>query len=126
MKKNNILIVDDSSEFRHQLKKFLLYESEINIVGEASNGKQGIAKAIKLKPDIVIMDVSMPVLNGLDATRQILAVIPETRVVMLSIYDIDEYKQAASETGAVGYVIKKNVVSELLPTINRVFSNEKN
>ena len=126
MKKNNIMIVDDSSEFRHQLKKFLLYESEINIVGEASNGKQAIAKAIKLKPDIVLMDVSMPVINGLEATRKILADIPETKVVMLSIYDIEEYKQAASETGAVGYVIKKNVVSELLPTIKKLFSNEKN
>ncbi len=125
MKKNNILIVDDSTEFRHQLKRILLYESDINVIGEASNGKHAIAEAVKLKPDIVLMDVSMPVLNGLEATRKIFAIMPETRIVMLSIYDLEEYKLAAREAGAVGYVIKKNVVNELLPTLKRLGANGK-
>lgn len=125
MKINNILIADDSAEFRCQLKKFLLYESDINVVGEASNGKHAISKTLKLKPDFVLMDVSMPVLNGLEATKQIIAIMPETRIVMLSNYDAEEYKQAARETGAVGYVIKKNVVNELLPTIKRLVLNGK-
>ncbi len=126
MKKNNILIVDDNAEFRRQLKNFLLSESDINVLGEASNGKQAILKTLKLKPDFVLMDVSMPVLNGLEAIKKILAMVPEARVVMLSNFDAEEYKQAARETGAVGYVIKKNVVNELLPTINRFLSNGKN
>ncbi len=125
MKKNNILIVDDNAEFRRQLKIFLLSESDINVLGEASNGIQAISKTLKLKPDFVLMDVSMPVLNGLEATKKILAMVPEARVVMLSNYDVEEYRQAARETGAVGYVIKKNVVNELLPTINRLLSNGK-
>jgi len=111
------LIVDDNATFREQLKEFLASEPDIEVVGEAADGQEAIRKARELQPDVVLMDVRMPGINGIHATRQLKDEMPELKVLMLSLYDIDEYRKAALDSGASGYVIKKSIVQELLPAI---------
>ena len=89
------------------------------MVGEATDGPDGVAKAIELKPDVILMDISMPGMNGIDATRQLKHEMPEARVVILTIYEMEEYRQAAIDSGADGYVAKKSMVEELVPAIRR-------
>jgi len=116
-----IMIVDDNATFREQLKEFLASELQIEVVGEAANGEEAILKARELQPDLVLMDVRMPGTNGIAATRQLKDELPELKVLMLSLYDIDEYRKAALDSGASGYVVKKNLVQELMPAIRAVF-----
>lgn len=111
------LIVDDNADFRRRLKEFLASEPDIEVVGEAADGQDAILKARELKPDVVLMDVRMPGTNGLDATRQLKDEMPEVKVIMLSRFDLQEYREAAKASGASGYVIKKSLIEELLPAI---------
>ena len=120
MNEKKVMIVDNNDEFRGLLKKFLTVENEIHIIGEASSGEQAITEISKLKPDIVIMDVSMSRLNGLDATYQIHQKFPKIKVIMLSSFDYPEYKTAAMENGATGYIVKKDMIKELIPAIEAV------
>jgi len=112
-----VLIVDDSVGFRWRLKEFLAPEPDIQIVGEAGDGREAMDKAIELEPDVVLMDVKMAGLNGLDATRQLAAVRPNVRVIVLSRFDLQEYRDAAQACGANGYVAKRALADELLPAI---------
>ena len=112
-----IMIVDDNATFREQLKEFLASEPDIEVVGEAADGQEAIRKARELQPDVVLMDVRMPGINGIHATRQLKEEMPEVKVIILSLYDIDEYRKAALDSGASGYVVKKSIVQELLPAI---------
>jgi len=111
------LIVDDHADFRQRVKEFLASEPEIEVVGEAADGQEAILKARELQPDLVLMDVRMPGINGISATRQLKEEMPEVKVIMLSLFDIDEYRKAALDSGASGYVVKKNLVQELIPAI---------
>ena len=112
-----IMIVDDNATFREQLKEFLASEPDIEVVGEAADGQEAIRKARELQPDVVLMDVRMPGINGIHATRQLKEEMSEVKVIILSLYDIDEYRKAALDSGASGYVVKKSIVQELLPAI---------
>jgi len=111
------LVVDDNADFRQRVKEFLASEPEIEVVGEAADGQEAILKARELQPDLVLMDVRMPGINGISATRQLKEEMPEVKVIMLSLFDIDEYRKAALDSGASGYVVKKNLVQELIPAI---------
>ena len=111
------LIVDDNAGFRRRLKEFLASEPDIQVIGEAADGQAAILKARELQPDLVLMDVRMPGTNGITATRQLKEEMPELKVIMLSILDVQEYKQAALAGGANGYVIKKSLIEELMPAI---------
>jgi len=111
------LIVDDHADFRRRLKEFLASEPEIEVVGEAGDAQEAILKARELQPDLVLMDVRMPGINGISATRQLKDEMPELKVLMLSLYDIDEYRKAALDSGASGYVVKIKLVQELIPAI---------
>ena len=111
------LVVDDNADFRQRVKEFLASEPEIEVVGEAADGQEAILKARELQPDLVLMDVRMPGINGISATRQLKDEMPEVKVIMLSLFDIDEYRKAALDSGASGYVVKKNLVQELIPAI---------
>jgi len=115
------LIVDDHADFRRRLKEFLASEPEIEVVGEAGDAQEAILKARELQPDLVLMDVRMPGINGISATRQLKDEMPELKVLMLSLYDIDEYRKAALDSGASGYVVKIKLVQELIPAIRAVF-----
>jgi len=123
VKKTRILIVDDSDDFRHRVIKFLSSEPDMEVVGEASNGKQAILEAKRLMPDVILMDVRMAEMNGIHATNQIKIEMPKIKIIILSIYNLREYMEAAVLSGASGYVVKKMMIHELIPTINNVMLN---
>lgn len=95
----------------------LVAEGDIDIVGEADNGRQAVQIARKLAPDVAVVDIAMPQLNGLEATRQITRTVPSTKVLILSSYSDDEYVQKLTEAGAAGYLIKQTAANELLKAI---------
>jgi DNA-binding NarL/FixJ family response regulator len=115
-----ILIVDDGHSFRERLKAFLATHPGVEVVGEAEDGQAAISKARELKPELVIMDVKMSGMNGLNATGRLKEEFPDIRVIILSMYDLEAYRQAAEAAGASAYVTKKALVDELLPAIRRV------
>ena len=119
------LIVDDDASFRRRVKEVLASEPDIEVVGEASDGQEAIHKARELEPDLVLMDVRMPGTNGISATRQLKNEMPALKVIMLSILDVQEYRDAAMASGASGYVIKKSLITELVPTIKSVFERRE-
>jgi DNA-binding NarL/FixJ family response regulator len=115
-----ILVVDDDAAFRQRVHAFFAREADMEVVAEASDGEEAIRKAQELKPDVVLMDVRMPGLNGVSATRKLREEMPEVKVIMLSIFDLPEYREAAMVSGASGYVVKKSMIEALLPEIRRV------
>ena len=90
------------------------------MVGEVATGQEALANAEALKPDLVLMDVRMPGMNGITATRLLKVQQPDLRVIVLSVYDLKEYKDAALASGASAYVIKKGMIEELIPAIRNV------
>ncbi len=116
-----ILVVDDNAGFRRRLKEFLASEPDIEVIGEAGNAQEAILKARELQPDLVLMDVSMPGTNGIDATRQLKDEMPEVKVIMVSLFDSRQYREAALASGASGYVTKKSLIEELMPAIRGAF-----
>ncbi len=111
------LIVDDNAGFRRRLKEFLADEPDIEVVGQAADGQAAILKARELQPEVVVMDVTMPGMNGIDATRQLKDEMPELKVIILSLLNVQEYREAARAGGASGYVVKTSLIEELLPAI---------
>jgi len=119
------LIVDDNAGFRRRVSELLISESDIEVVGEAADGREALRKARQLKPNLVLMDVRMPGLNGIDATAQLKREVPETKVIILTRYDLEEYRKAVAASGASGYVVKKTVLETLLPTIQEICTAEE-
>jgi DNA-binding NarL/FixJ family response regulator len=117
-----VLIVDDNASFRRRVKRFLGSEPDIEVVGEAADGQEAILKARALQPDVVLMDVRMPGTNGINATRQLKEEMPEIQVIIVSRFDLEEYREAAMASGASAYVVKKSLIEELVPVIRRVVS----
>lgn len=115
-----ILIVDDHAILRQALRQLLEESPEVEVVGDAGNGREAIAATEKLLPDVILMDMVMPGLNGLEATRQIRKRFPKTRVLILTGYMEDEQILAALRSGASGYVVKRSDVEELLLGIQAV------
>ena len=112
-----ILIVDDDAGFRQRVKKHLAREPDIEVVGEAADGREALLKTRELEPDLVLMDVRMPGMNGLQATRQLNDEELGLKIIILTMFDLEEYREAAVASGASGYVIKKAMVEELVPAI---------
>jgi DNA-binding NarL/FixJ family response regulator len=119
------LIVDDDARFRQRVKEFLASEPDIEVIGEAADGREAILKARELKPDLVLMDVRMPGTNGINATRQLKNELPELKVIILSMYDLQEYREAAMASGASGCVVKKSLIEELVPAIKSAVRIER-
>ncbi|MCH7718042.1 MAG: response regulator transcription factor [Chloroflexi bacterium] len=115
-----ILIVDDHAILRQALRQLLDLRQEVEVVGDAANGREAIAATEKLMPDVVLMDMVMPGLNGLEATRQIRKRFPKTRVLILTGYMEDEQILSALRAGAAGYVVKRSDTEELLLGIQAV------
>ena len=109
MKKLRLLLVDDQSLFREALRTLLSLQPDFEIVAEAENGEQAIALAKAHRPDVVLMDLRMPVMGGVEATRRLLPVAPGTRVVVLTTFDEDEEVFEALRAGASGYLLKDQV-----------------
>jgi DNA-binding NarL/FixJ family response regulator len=117
MQKITVLLADDHIVVRQGLRALLVAEEDIEIVGEADNGREAVQLVKKFLPDVVVMDIAMPVLNGLEATRQITRAVPSTKVLVLSSYSDDEYVQQLTEAGAAGYLVKQTAANELLKAI---------
>ena len=116
-----VLIVDDHAILRQALRHLLDTHSEIEVVGDASSGREAVSATEKLMPDVVLMDMVMPGLNGLEATRQIRKRAPKTRVLILTGYMEDEQIISALRAGASGYVVKRSDTEELLLGIQSVY-----
>ena len=119
----SILIVDDSAEWLDRVREILNGQPEWQIVGEACDGFQGVRRAAGLNPDLVLLDIGMPVLNGLDAAEQIQRISPLSKIVFLTQENDADVRTKALAAGADGYVLKVNAESELLTTIRAVLSN---
>ncbi|SPE50597.1 Transcriptional regulatory protein LiaR [Verrucomicrobia bacterium] len=120
MKKITVLLVDDHTVIRQGLRALLSAEEDLEVTGEAENGRQAIMLAKKLLPDVVVMDVAMPLLNGLEATRQILRNVPTSKVLVLTSYGDDECVAQLMQAGATGYLIKQTAANDLLKAIREV------
>jgi DNA-binding NarL/FixJ family response regulator len=121
MQKISVLLADDHTVVRQGLRALLSAETDIDIVGEAENGRQAVQQAKKLMPDVAVVDIAMPQLNGLEATRQIMHAVPSTKVLILSSYSDDEYVQQLTEAGAAGYLIKQTAATDLLKAIREAY-----
>ena len=117
-----IVIADDHEIFRRGLRSLLESHANWEVCGEAVNGREAIAKVRKLKPDVVILDVTMPLMNGLEAAREIRREIPGSKVVILSQHEAALMKQSAVAAGAHAYVTKSEVSRELMKAIEKMTS----
>lgn len=122
-----VLLVDDSPEFLKMLSKFLASVPEVDLIGVASTGQAALKLAAEFRPGLVLMDLIMPHMNGLDATRQIKATPYPPIVVILTGHDTQEYRSEATKAGADGFVYKPELFHELLPLMRRLtnFAAEK-
>ena len=124
MKKIRVLIVDDHTLVRDGIRALLALVSDIEVVGEAANGKEALEKVQELSPDVVLMDLSMPIMSGLEATRRIRKEFPKTRVLALTQYDDSEYVIPVIEAGARGFVTKMMAFSELASAIQAAYNGD--
>jgi len=120
MKKISVLLVDDHTVIRQGLRALVSAEEDLEVIGEAENGRQAVALARKTPPDVVVMDVAMPLLNGLEATRQILRNTPSSKVLVLTSYGDDDCVAQMMKAGATGYLIKQTAANDLLKAIREV------
>ncbi len=122
MKQIRTLLADDHTIVREGLRSLLLSDGGIQVIGEARNGREAVALAKELRPDIVVMDIAMPLLNGLEATRQILSALPKTKVLILSAHSDDAYIDRVVAVGAVGFLIKQTSAQILAKAIHEVMA----
>lgn len=120
MKRITVLLADDNSVVRRRFRKLLEVEDDLEVVGEAKNGLQAIALVKKLCPELVLMDIAMPMLNGLQATSRILEAVPDTKVLILSAHSDDAYVEAATNSGAMGYLLKQACSDSVCSAIREV------
>ncbi len=119
-----VLVADDHTLMRQGIRALLEDESDITVVGEAENGRVALQLVEELHPDVVLMDIAMPLLNGLDATYQIKRDHPEVTVLVLTMYDHEEYIRPVLTAGASGYVLKYAAANELVEAIRVVYQGE--
>ena len=124
MKKLRILLADDHVVMRTGLRALLERQPNLEVVGESENGREAIELVASLKPDVVVMDVGMPVLNGIEATKTIVTQHPTTAVVILSMYVDESYIMRALKAGARGYLLKDSAPADLLGAIQAVSQNK--
>ena len=122
MKRITVLLAEDHTVVREGFRRILELEDDFEVVGEAEDGRQAVAMVKKLRPAVVVMDIAMPVLNGLEATRQILKAVPSTRILILTAHNDEAYVKSATESGAVGFLLKQasaRVLSEGIREVNK-------
>jgi DNA-binding NarL/FixJ family response regulator len=120
MKRIKVLMADDNGLIRKEFRKILELEDDLDLVGEAIDGLQAVIMAKKLLPEVVLMDVAMPLLNGLQAIRQILKAFPATKVLMFSAHNDEAYIAGAINAGAMGYLIKQTCAENVCHAIREV------
>jgi DNA-binding NarL/FixJ family response regulator len=119
-RKISVLLVDDHTIVRRGFRRILEDQADIEVIGEAADGREAVERFMELKPDVVVMDSAMPVMNGLAATRQILASDPHAAIIMLSMHSEDTLVRQALEAGARGYILKNALNVELDTEIRKV------
>lgn len=119
-----VFLADDHTIVRQGLAKLLEGESNLRVVGEAENGREAVEKVEELKPDIVLMDIAMPMLNGIEATRQIRKVCPQTRIIILSMHSHDRYISELFGLGASGYLLKSSTGTDIIKAIHAALKGE--
>jgi len=124
MKRITVMLAEDHMIVREGFRRMLELEADIEVVGEAQQGRQAVTLAARLRPDVILMDIAMPQLNGLEATRQILKALPTARVLMLSAHSDDAYVINATESGAVGFLLKQTSAHEVCRAIREVNSGK--
>jgi two-component system response regulator NreC len=120
--KVRVLLADDHTILRAGLKMMLNAQPDIEVVGEASDGRQVVVEAQRLLPDVILMDITMPECNGIEATRQVKRLLPETRVLVLTMHENEEYLFQMLRAGAAGYMLKEAADTELISAIRVVSS----
>ena len=124
MKTYNIILADDHQMFRNGIINLLKDYKEFEVVGEASNGREAVSMVEELNPDIIIVDIGMPILNGLEAVRQISAHHEQTKSLMLSMYINEEYVKQALLAGVKGYILKESAFEELVWALKAISNGE--
>ena len=124
MMKTRVLIVDDHAVFRGGLKAVINHQADMEVVGEAEDGEKALVMTRSLLPDIILMDVKMPVMDGAEATSRILAEMPGMKILALSIYDDDEFMAGMMRAGALGYILKGCDSDELSAAIRRIAGSQ--
>ncbi|HCI82767.1 MAG TPA: DNA-binding response regulator [Ktedonobacter sp.] len=124
MQKIRILLADDHTILRAGLRMMLNAQPDMEVVGEAQDGRQAIAEVQRLQPDVVLMDITMPDMNGIDATRQIKRMLPETKVLVLTMHENDEYVFQALRAGAAGYMLKEAADTDLISALRIIQSGQ--
>jgi DNA-binding NarL/FixJ family response regulator len=119
-----VLVADDQSMVRAGFRMLLSSEPDIEVVAEASNGLEAVAKAERFRPTVVLMDIRMPELDGLEATRRILAADADARILVLTTFDLDEYVYEALRAGASGFVLKDDPPEQLLAAIRTIAAGD--
>jgi DNA-binding NarL/FixJ family response regulator len=122
MKRITVLLAEDHMIVREGFRKMLELEDDLEVVGEAQDGRQAVALVKKLRPAVVLMDIAMPLLNGLEATRQVLKAVPATKVLILSAHSDDAYVEEATNSGAMGFLLKQtssHVVCEAIREVQK-------
>ena len=120
MKSISILIAEDHTMVREGIHMMLKLEPDFKVIGGAKNGREAIAKVIELRPDVVLMDIAMPGLNGLEATRQLIKAQPATRVIILTAHCDDAYVKSAVDSGAMGFLLKQDSAQDVCLAIREV------
>jgi two-component system response regulator NreC len=124
-KKIAVLICDDHAMFREGVKTILSAQPDIEVVGEANDGKEAVEQAIRLYPHVVLMDISMPVLKGFDAARRIRKARPDVKVLILTVYDDEDLVARCLDAGAAGYVLKDSPPLQLVYAIQTVYRGQQ-
>src|SRR5881394_3648995 len=124
MKRITVLLAEDHQIVREGFRSLLEHESDLEIVGEAETGRQAVQMTRKLRPSVVVMDIAMPLLNGLEATRQIRKDFPETKVLILSAHSDDAYVDQVAALGASGFLVKQTSSHELATAIRKIYGGE--
>ena len=115
-----VLIVDDNAQFRTLLREIVAKEPELHVVSEAADGAEAMRLALELRPNIMLLDLGMPRVNGLEVLRWSKAERPECQVIIVTVHTEDAYRQAAEASGADAFLLKKTLGTDLLPTLQRL------
>ncbi len=124
MSKIKVLIVDDHALLREGIRSLLASHDDIEVVGEAANGSEAIEKVREVDPDVILMDIAMPIMDGLEATRRIRKQNPKIKIIILTQYDRKDYVLSSIKSGAAGFIPKNVIISELVSAIRTAYSGD--